>query len=42
MTDSIKQDFLKNAEELGISIDERILSSLDLYYKNLIEALRNQ
>ena len=37
MTDSIKQDFLKNAEELGISIDERILSSLDLYYKNLIE-----
>ena len=37
MTDSIKQDFLKNAEELGISIDERILSSLDFYYKNLIE-----
>ena len=37
MTDSIKQDFLKNAEELGISIDKRILSSLDLYYKNLIE-----
>ena len=37
MTDSIKQDFLKNAEELGISIDEKKLSSLDIYYKNLIE-----
>ena len=37
MTESIKQDFIKNAEEIGISIDERMLSSFDTYYKNLIE-----
>ena len=37
MTESIKQEFLKNAEELGISIDEKMLSFFDIYYKNLIE-----
>jgi 16S rRNA (guanine527-N7)-methyltransferase len=37
MTESIKQDFIKNAEEIGISIDERMLSSFDIYYKNLLE-----
>jgi 16S rRNA (guanine527-N7)-methyltransferase len=37
MTESIKQDFIKNAEEIGISIDERMLSSFDTYYKNLLE-----
>lgn len=37
MTESIKQEFLKNAEKLGISIDEKMLSFFDIYYKNLIE-----
>lgn len=37
MTDQIKNEFLKNAEELGIQLDEKMLSSFDLYYKNLVE-----
>ena len=35
-TDIIR-NFQKNAEELGINIDDRILSSFALYYKNLVE-----
>ena len=30
-------EFQKNAAELGITIDDRMLFSFELYYKNLIE-----
>ena len=35
--DAIIRDFQKNAEELGIIVDGRMLSSFALYYKNLVE-----
>ena len=33
----IISDFQKNAAELGVTIDDRMLFSFELYYKNLIE-----
>ena len=36
-SDSIISEFQKNAAELGITIDDRMLSSFGLYYKNLIQ-----
>jgi 16S rRNA (guanine527-N7)-methyltransferase len=37
MKDRIESDFIKNAAELGIEMDDRMLSCFDSYYKNLIE-----
>jgi len=37
MTEKIRREFIENAAELGIEIDERMLSSFDIYYRNLIE-----
>lgn len=37
MTESIKSDFIKNTAALGIDMDDRMLSSFEIYYKNLLE-----
>lgn len=37
MTEQIQNRFIENMAQIGLKADERILSSLDLYYKNLIE-----
>jgi 16S rRNA (guanine527-N7)-methyltransferase len=37
MTEQIQNRFIENMAQIGLTADERILSSLDLYYKNLIE-----
>jgi 16S rRNA (guanine527-N7)-methyltransferase len=37
MTEQIQNRFVENMAQIGLTADERILSSLDLYYKNLIE-----
>ena len=37
MKDRIESDFIKNAAELGIVLDDRMLSCFDSYYNNLIE-----
>ena len=37
MTESIKSEFIKNAAEFGIRLDEKTLSLFEIYYKNLLE-----
>ena len=37
MTEQIQNRFIENMAQIGLTADERILSSLDLYYKNLVE-----
>ena len=37
MTEQIQNRFIENMAQIGLTADERILSSLNLYYKNLIE-----
>ena len=37
MTESIKKEFIENAAEIGIDLNDKMLSSFDLYYKNLLE-----
>ena len=37
MTESIIKEFVKNAAEIGIDLDDRMLSSFEIYYKNLLE-----
>jgi 16S rRNA (guanine527-N7)-methyltransferase len=37
MTEQIQNRFIESMAQIGLTADERILSSLDLYYKNLIE-----
>ncbi len=37
MTESIKKEFIENAAELGIDLDERMLHNFELYYHNLLE-----
>lgn len=37
MTEQIQNRFIENMAQIGLTADERILSSLDLYFKNLIE-----
>ena len=37
MTESIKREFIENAAEIGIDLNDKMLSSFDLYYKNLLE-----
>ena len=37
MTESIKREFIENAAEIGISLDDKMLSSFEIYYKNLLE-----
>ena len=37
MTESIKREFIENAAKIGIDLNEKMLSSFDLYYKNLLE-----
>lgn len=37
MTESIKREFIENASEIGINIDDRMISAFEIYYKNLLE-----
>jgi len=37
MTESIKREFIENAAEIGIDLNDKMLSSFDIYYKNLLE-----
>ena len=37
MTESIKREFIEKAAEIGIDLNDKMLSSFDLYYKNLLE-----
>ena len=37
MTEQIQNRFIENMAQIGLTADERILSSLNLFYKNLIE-----
>lgn len=37
MADRIEKEFIENAAELGIEIDDRMLSCFETYYNNLIE-----
>lgn len=37
MTEQIQNRFIESMEQIGLTADERILTSLDLYYKNLVE-----
>ena len=37
MTESIKSEFIKNAAEFGIQLEEKTLSLFEIYYKNLLE-----
>ena len=32
MTESIKKEFIENAAEIGIDLNDKMLSSFDLYY----------
>ena len=37
MTESIRREFIENASEIGIDLNDKMLSSFDIYYKNLLE-----
>ena len=37
MTESTKREFIENASEIGINIDDRMISAFEIYYKNLLE-----
>jgi 16S rRNA (guanine527-N7)-methyltransferase len=37
MTEQIQNRFIESMAQIGLTADERILTSLDLYYKNLVE-----
>ena len=37
MTEQVKKSFIENAAQIGLVPDERMLSSFEIYYKNLVE-----
>ncbi len=37
MTEQVKKSFIENTAQIGLVPDERMLSSFDIYYKNLVE-----
>lgn len=37
MTESIRSEFIKNAAEIDIQLNDQMLSSFEIYYKNLVE-----
>ena len=37
MTEQVKKSFIENTAQIGLVPDERMLSSFEIYYKNLVE-----